>query len=111
MADSIEMPRYIKSTYIDSTTIRSPVIEGGEFYGEEFNIIAGSDYGSFNLYGHTGTADSTCWRLNITRAMLHTSIFTAPAEDISPSDEEALVELFTLRAMWILVVQPSKVWI
>ena len=56
LADSIEMPRYIKSTYIDSTTIRSPVIEGGEFYGEEFNIIAGSDYGSFNLYGPYGNS-------------------------------------------------------
>lgn len=55
-ADSIEMPRYIKSTYIDSTTIKAPVIEGGEFYGEEFNIIAGSDYGSFNLYGPYGNS-------------------------------------------------------
>ena len=56
LADSIEMPGYIKSTYIDQTTIRSPVIEGGEFYGEEFNIIAGSDFGSFNLYGQIGRA-------------------------------------------------------
>ena len=51
MADSIEMPSYIRSTYIDSTTIRSPVIEGGEFYGGEFNVIAGGNSGSFNLYG------------------------------------------------------------
>lgn len=50
------MPGYIKSTYIDQTTIRSPVIEGGEFYGEEFNIIAGSDFGSFNLYGPFGSS-------------------------------------------------------
>lgn len=56
LADSIEMPGYIKSTYIDQTTIRSPVIEGGEFYGEEFNIIAGSDFGSFNLYGPFGNS-------------------------------------------------------
>lgn len=56
MADSIEMPRYIKSTYIDQTTIRSPVIEGGEFYGGEFNVIAGSSYGSFNLYGPYGNS-------------------------------------------------------
>lgn len=54
LANSIEMPSYIRSTYIDSTTIRSPVIEGGEFYGGEFNVIAGSDYGSFNLYGPIG---------------------------------------------------------
>lgn len=56
MADSIELPRYIKSTYIDSTTIRAPVIEGGEFYGSEFNVIAGGDYGSFNLYGPYGSS-------------------------------------------------------
>ena len=56
LANSIELPRYIKSTYIDSTTIRSPVIEGGEFYGEEFNVIAGSDFGSFNLYGPYGSS-------------------------------------------------------
>ena len=51
LADSIEIPAYIKSTYIDSTTIRAPVIESGKFYGSEFNVIAGGDYGSFNLYG------------------------------------------------------------
>ena len=51
LADSIELPSYIRSTYIGATTIRSPVIEGGEFYGSEFNVIAGGDAGSFNLYG------------------------------------------------------------
>ena len=56
MADSIEIPRYIRSTYIDSTTIKAPVIEGGEFYGSEFNVIAGEDYGSFNLYGPYGSS-------------------------------------------------------
>ena len=49
LADSIELPSYIRSTYIGATTIRSPVIEGGEFYGSEFNVIAGGDAGSFNL--------------------------------------------------------------
>ena len=56
MANSIEMPWYIKSTYIDATTIKSPVIEGGKFYGGEFNVIAGSSYGSFNLYGPYGNS-------------------------------------------------------
>lgn len=56
LADSIEMPSYIRSTYIDSTTIRSPVIEGGEFYGGEFNVIAGGNSGSFNLYGPYGSS-------------------------------------------------------
>lgn len=56
MADSIELPSYIRSTYIDSTTIRAPVIEGGEFYGGEFNVIAGGNSGSFNLYGPYGSS-------------------------------------------------------
>lgn len=56
LANSIEMPSYIRSTYIDSTTIRSPVIEGGEFYGGEFNVIAGGNSGSFNLYGPYGNS-------------------------------------------------------
>lgn len=56
LADSIEMPSYIKNTYIDSTTIRSPTIEGGEFYGGEFNVIAGQNAGSFNLYGPYGSS-------------------------------------------------------
>ena len=56
MADSIELPSYIRSTYIDSTTIRAPVIEGGEFYGGEFNVIAGGNAGSFNLYGPYGSS-------------------------------------------------------
>ena len=54
LANSIELPQYIKSTYIDSTTIKAPVIEGGEFYGGEFNVIAGGNKGSFNLYGPYG---------------------------------------------------------
>lgn len=56
MANSIELPSYIRSTYIDSTTIRAPVIEGGEFYGGEFNVIAGGNAGSFNLYGPYGNS-------------------------------------------------------
>lgn len=56
LANSIELPSYITSTYIDGATIKSPVIEGGEFYGGEFNIIAGSDSGSLNLYGPYGSS-------------------------------------------------------
>ena len=51
LANSIEFPYYIKNTYIDSTTIRAPIIEGGEFYGSEFNVISDGRYGSFNLHG------------------------------------------------------------
>ena len=46
------MPSYIKSTYIGQTEIRSPTIIGGEFYGNEFNIISEQNVeGAFNLYG------------------------------------------------------------
>lgn len=55
MADSIGLPSYIQSTYIDATTIKSPIIEGGEFFGDEFNVISGGGLGSFNLYGSYGT--------------------------------------------------------
>ncbi|NCE64065.1 hypothetical protein D1159_05555 [Pseudoflavonifractor sp. 524-17] len=54
LANSVELPSYIQSTYIDATTIKSPVIEGGEFYGGRFNVIAGRSNGSFNLYGSYG---------------------------------------------------------
>lgn len=49
-ATSLELPQYIRSTYIDSTTIKAPVIEGGEFFGSEFNVIGDGSIGSFNLY-------------------------------------------------------------
>lgn len=64
LANSIELPRYIKSTYIDQTTIKAPVIEGGEFYGSEFNVIAGGDYGSFNLYGPYGSSRYHMFTIN-----------------------------------------------
>ena len=32
------------------------MIEGGEFYGGEFNVIAGGGRGSFNLYGTYGSS-------------------------------------------------------
>lgn len=54
LAGSIEIPNYLKSTYISSTEIRSPTIIAGEFYGNEFNIAPQSgNSGSLNLYGNT----------------------------------------------------------
>lgn len=55
-------PNYIKNTYIDATTIVSPTIRAGTFYGNEFNIMPQQDSsgqyiynqsGSLNLYGLT----------------------------------------------------------
>ncbi len=54
-AMSITLPSYIKSTYIDQTTIQSPTIKGGEFYGNIFNVISEGNSGSFNLYGTYGS--------------------------------------------------------
>ena len=54
IASGIELPSYIKDTYIDSTRIESPTIIAGEFYGNEFNVYPQSgSRGSFNLYGDT----------------------------------------------------------
>lgn len=54
LASGIELPDYIKDTYIDSTRIESPTIIAGEFYGNEFNVYPQSgSQGSFNLYGDT----------------------------------------------------------
>lgn len=54
LASGIELPGYIKDTYIDSARIESPTIIAGEFYGNEFNVYPQSgSQGSFNLYGDT----------------------------------------------------------
>lgn len=54
IASGIELPGYIKDTYIDSARIESPTIIAGEFYGNEFNVYPQSgSQGSFNLYGDT----------------------------------------------------------
>lgn len=52
-----KIPGYIKSTHIDATTIESPTIRGGTFYGEQFNIIGGKRQGSLNLYGSYDSND------------------------------------------------------
>lgn len=57
LASGLELPSYIKSTYIDSARIESPTIYAGEFYGNEFNVYPESgNSGSFNLYGSTAAA-------------------------------------------------------
>ena len=44
------IPSYIKSTHIDAVTIESPTLRG-----EEINVIAGKERGSFNLYATYGS--------------------------------------------------------
>lgn len=57
IASGIELPNYIKDTYIDSARIESPTIIAGEFYGNEFNVYPQSgNEGSFNLYGDTSAS-------------------------------------------------------
>lgn len=53
------VPSYVQVRGIDFTSIsnnyiKSPKIYGGEFYGNEFNVIADGSDGSFNLYGNFG---------------------------------------------------------
>jgi len=44
------IPSYIKSTHINAVTIESPTLRG-----EEINVIAGKERGSFNLYATYGS--------------------------------------------------------
>lgn len=51
-----DVPSYIEVRGIDFTSmtnsyIKSPKIYGGEFYGNEFNVVGDSSSGSFNIYG------------------------------------------------------------
>ncbi len=50
LAEMNTLPSYIERTRITSTTIESPEIYGGRFYGNEFNVIGESRRGSFNIY-------------------------------------------------------------
>ena len=59
------LPSYIELkgidfTEISSSYIKSPKVYSGEFYGTEFNVIAGETSGSFNLYG---LESSTTWNI------------------------------------------------
>lgn len=59
-----DVPSYIKLRGIDFTDItdnyiKSPKIYGGEFYGNEFNVISDGSNGAFNLYGEFDNGVST----------------------------------------------------
>ena len=49
IASGIELPSYIKSTYIDSTRIESPTIIGGEFYAVTGDSYAKMEDDAFSL--------------------------------------------------------------
>lgn len=58
----VDLPDYIKSTYIDSTTIESPNIIGGQLYAvgsdpEESSTFTTMDENGFYLYSDTVEAD------------------------------------------------------
>lgn len=51
-----DVPSYVELKGLDFTDIRnnyirSPKIYGGEFYGNEFNVVSDGSDGAFNLYG------------------------------------------------------------
>lgn len=67
-----DVPSYIELKGIDFTDItdnyiKSPKIYGGEFYGNEFNVMSDGYDGSFNIYGEfdTGVATRTYHFLKI----------------------------------------------
>lgn len=73
-----DVPSYIEVQGIDFTSmtnnyIKSPKIYGGEFYGNEFNVI-GDRSGSFNIYGNY---------MNKQYHMLSISYYAADAPEVS----------------------------
>jgi hypothetical protein len=63
MAEAVELPDYIKETYIDSTTIESPEIVGGTFYAvgsdpRYDSTFTTMDENGFYLYSDTVIADA-----------------------------------------------------
>lgn len=66
MADSVQLPAYIKSTYIDFTKVQSPRIEANDIglYGGYFEIYDGSGrtkYGSLGFGSGLTTAGDTTY--------------------------------------------------
>ena len=66
MADSVQLPAYIKSTYIDFTKVQSPRIEANDIglYGGYFEIYDGSGttkYGSLGFGSGLTTAGGTTY--------------------------------------------------
>lgn len=63
MAEAVELPDYIKETYIDSTTIESPEIVGGTFYAvgsdpRYDSTFTTMDENGFYLYSNATIADT-----------------------------------------------------
>lgn len=83
-----EIPDYIEMDGIDFTSIsnnyiKSPKIYGGEFYGNEFNIISDTSGGSLNLYGNTG--DDTYHLFTITHNYEWVNIYSPASAPINIS--------------------------
>ena len=70
IADKNRLPNYIKSTYIDSTEIRSPTIKANEF--SVYPQAAGG--GASICMVSITVVYTTCWRFPISQAAPHPSI-------------------------------------
>lgn len=73
MADSVQLPAYIKSTYIDFTKVQSPRIEANDIglYGGYFEIYDGSGttkYGSLGFGSGLTTAGGTTYGMVMSAA-------------------------------------------
>lgn len=102
------MPSYITKTHIDATTIKSPTIMGGTFYGETFNVIAGDTQGSFNLFG---SYNSTRYHM----LAIDYAEYSSPNVRISsPADAELTIgrydngNILNLECSFIYVKKPAS---
>ena len=89
--DGIYIPSYITRTGITATTIESPTIIAGEFYGDEYNLYPdeNTDGGSFNLYGRDGSGSSGLWhalQITYTRAPEPVVNFSSPVNGYATWD-------------------------
>ena len=80
MAAENQLPGYIQKTYIDSVSIRSPTIVGGTFIGNEFNVLADSSEGSFNMYGKFYNMNLHVLGINFSAGDYPSVVFGSPSD-------------------------------
>ena len=92
IASGIELPSYIKNTYIDSTRIESPTIIGGEFYAVDGNSYAKMEDDAFSLLYSGSSVPRAVLQVSNSEATLALGVGTG-------TDETAGRFFVTKRAM------------
>lgn len=92
IASGIELPSYIKNTYIDSTRIESPTIIGGEFYAVDGKSYAKMEDDAFSLLYSGSSVPRAVLQVSNSEATLALGVGTG-------TDETAGRFFVTKRAM------------